>query len=69
MKALKDLTKDELLTFIYNYPPGDINIFEKFAVCFSCAEGLNEESVKYYYECEDCQNRNADNQQLTELNL
>ena len=34
MKALKDLTRDELLTFIYNQPQGDINIFDPLASCF-----------------------------------
>lgn len=55
MSALKDLTKDELLTFIYNLtPPGDINIFDDLAYCFSCGKDYDL-NKKYGYECAICQ--------------
>lgn len=56
MKALSDLSKEELLTFIYNHEPGDINIFDKLASCACCGEP----DAKYYYECENCQGSGDD---------
>lgn len=56
-KALKDLNKDELLTFIYNsvqdYDNNSINIFDELAGCFSCGKGYPD--AKYGYECKECQ--------------
>lgn len=51
MKALKDLTKDELLSFIYNHPPGDVNIFDPLAGCFVCGQ----DQTLYGYQCQKCQ--------------
>lgn len=50
MKALKDLTKDELLSFIYNYPPGQIDIFTELASCSICGE----KDADYSYICDKC---------------
>lgn len=52
MKAIKDLTREELLTFIINHPPGDVNIFDELAGCVVC----EKEKATYGYECEDCIN-------------
>lgn len=51
MKALKDLTKDELISFVANYDQGKIDIFAELAGCASC-EGTPD--TIYYYICEEC---------------
>lgn len=52
-KALNELTKEELLTFVYNYD-GKINVFDSLAECAVCGE---DSTAIYHYECENCQNR------------
>lgn len=52
MKALKDLTKNELLSFISNYD-GTINIYDNMAECAVCGEKSN---VPYNYCCDKCHN-------------
>jgi len=55
MKRLKDLTKEELLTFIYNYPEISVDIYKEAAVCVCCSL----EKGEYLYECEKCQEINS----------
>lgn len=50
MKKLKDLSKTELLSFIYNHMK-DINIHDDLAECASC--GTTAEAP-YYYICDKC---------------
>jgi hypothetical protein len=51
MKALQSLTKDELISFIYNHPPGEIDIFEEAADCASCGTVAG---TKYWFICDSC---------------
>ena len=65
MKALKDLSKEELLSFIYNIPSSNadifksVDIFSELADCFSCGMSL---TALYHYECDDCQKANAEDE-------
>jgi len=51
MKALQNLSKEELLSFIYHYPPGNINIWDELADCAVCGVIVN---AKYRYICGKC---------------
>lgn len=50
-KAIKDLSKRELISLICNLPPGTTNIFDKITSCAIC--GTNT-SAKYWYVCDQC---------------
>jgi hypothetical protein len=51
MTCLKDLTKDELLSFITNHFH-DINQFDKLAGCVNDPESKD---ALYVYICDECQ--------------
>lgn len=50
LKALRDLSKEELLGFIYNLPPGQIDISTELAACAVCGPS----NGTYWYECDAC---------------
>jgi hypothetical protein len=60
MKALKDLSKEELLSFIYNYPPGQIDISTELADCCVCGN----KGADYVYICDDCNKRLDDHKDI-----
>jgi hypothetical protein len=56
MKALKDLTKDELISILTNNFDGEVDQFEESAICVTCCGGNEEYRVaKYFYICDSCQ--------------
>ena len=56
MKAIRDLSKDELISIIYNnckdYSGNDINTFDELAQCAQCGTVKN---AKYSYICDECE--------------
>jgi hypothetical protein len=55
VKVIKDLTKDELISLLYNN--FDVNIFEESAECVGCCvDKENYKNAKYHYICDSCQN-------------
>ena len=56
MKALKDLSKDELISFIYHLHPGTINIFDPLASCSICGKS----GAMYDYVCDSCNKKAVD---------
>lgn len=55
MKAIKDMSREELIGLIYNnFEKGTVNIFDKEACCVMC--GTKEEALKakWFYICDKC---------------
>jgi hypothetical protein len=51
MKRIRDLTKNELLSFIINNMPSDTDTFTENCECAVC--GKSNETI-YYYICDSC---------------
>ena len=54
MRAIKELSKDELISLIYNihdYPENGYNVSDPLAECASCG---NTGKAEYYFICDRC---------------
>ena len=49
MKAAQEMTKEELVSFVYNNL--NVDITEKIFECASCGD---EPNAKFYYVCDKC---------------
>lgn len=54
MKALDDLSREELVNVLYNSFGADV--YAKTAECASCGDSKD---AKYYYICDNCEKRLA----------
>lgn len=53
MKKIIELTKEEIISFVLNKLP-TIDLNEECLECASCGE---TDKAKYYYICDDCEER------------